>query len=60
MIKLKGDILTVTGKDEKLLRRYAKEAKMTPKKFLIETIKKIAERYTFLDKDILIEKINEL
>lgn len=57
MIKLKGNILTVTGKDEKILKKYAKEVGMTPEKFLIEALKRMMEKYTTIDKDILLEKL---
>ena len=57
MIKIKGKILTVTGKHEKLLKRYAKEAKMTPKNFLLAMLRQIEENYKQFGDDIFIERI---
>ena len=57
MIKLKDKTLIITGKDEKLLKKYAKQAKMTPRTFLLAALKKVMEKYTFFEKDISLEKL---
>jgi hypothetical protein len=57
MIKIKGGLLIITGKDEKFLKAQAKKAKMPPKKILLQVLKFIEEKYTVIDKKILVERI---
>lgn len=57
MIKLKGKILVITGKDEKLIKKYARKAKMSPDEFVIEILKKMAEKYVVFEKDLKIERV---
>jgi hypothetical protein len=58
MIKLKGNVIQVTGKDAKLLKKYARKYKMSQKKLLLECLMAAIQKYTFIDKDISLEKLS--
>lgn len=49
MIKMKGNIITFTGKDCKVMREAAKKAKMTPRNWVIMAIETYARNVIFHD-----------
>lgn len=49
MVKMKGDLITFTGKDAKMVRDAAKKAKMSPKKWLMAAIETHAKNVLFIE-----------
>lgn len=49
MVKMKGSVITFTGKDAKMVRDGAKKSKMTPRQWVIRAIENHAQNILFFN-----------
>jgi hypothetical protein len=57
MMKIVKGKLVVTGRDEKMIKQEAKKLKISPNKLLKMVVRAMADKFTMIGKDILIEKL---
>jgi hypothetical protein len=57
MISIKGNKIYVTGRDERYLKRRAKELKMKPEDLLNQILREMCKRIRIIDGGIFIEEV---